>query len=411
MYGTMDAHGNPKPGWATHAAAAWHAFWITRLLIWGAGIGAIAIWGVSRRRHDFDVPGLTRPFGNLGDALVGPGARWDSYWFMSIARDGYDSVRAAFFPLYPLLISPAKLVGAPGLLLFGLVFSCACFVAALTVLHRLTELELGTGAARWTIYALALFPMSFFFSAVYSESLFLLLSLGAFYAARTDHWAWAGTLGALGAATRSAGILIALALVLIWLFQSEVRPRDGVWILLVPLGLVAYCWGLHLIGENWHAPFEAQQTWFRSFAGPFGGAWDGAVAAYHGLPELLSASNKGVIYDPGGFDVARSTARHDVELFGYLVVAVVALIGVVRRLPPAYAAYSLAALALPLSYPVDEQPLMSLPRFVAVLFPLFMWLGWWLDRGSDRRRLVVLGGFGLLLAISVARFATWHWVA
>jgi hypothetical protein len=410
----MDAHGKPRSGWggwAPHAAAAWRAFWTTRLLVWGAGLAAIAVWGVSRRQHDFDRPGLTRPFGHIGDALVGPGARWDSYWFMSIAHDGYDSMRAAFFPLYPLLISPADLLGDRALLIFGLVFSCACFVAALTVLHRLTELELGAGAAHWTIYALALFPMSFFFSAVYSESLFLLLSIGAFYAARTDHWAWAGTLGALAAATRSAGILIALALVLIWLFQSRVRPREGAWILLVPLGLVVYCWSLYRTGQDWHAPFEAQKTWFREFAGPFAGAWDGAAAAYHGLPELLSGSNSGVFYDPGGFNVARSVARHDVELFGYLAAALVALIGVARRLPPAYGAYCLAALALPLSYPVDAQPLMSLPRFVVVLFPLFMWLGWWLDRGSERRRWVVLGGFGLLLAISVARFATWHWVA
>jgi hypothetical protein len=252
--------------------------------------------------------------------------------------------------------------------------------------------------------------MSFFFSAVYSESLFLLLSVGAFYSARTDHWAWAGTLGALAAATRSAGVLIAIALVIIWLTQTEVRPRDGAWILLVPLGLVAYCLGLHLIGEDWNAPFNAQDTWFREFAGPFGGAWDGAVAAAKGLPHFLNTSSPGVSTDGTVFTEPRE-ARHSIELFGYLVVAVIALVGTARRLPPAYAAYSVAALALPLSYPVEAQPLMSLPRFVAVLFPLFMWLGWWLHRGTDRRRWVVFAGFGLLLTISVARFATWHWVA
>jgi hypothetical protein len=405
----MDPHANRHAGWRPHAQAAWRAFWMTRLLVWGAGLGAIAIWGVARREHDFDQPGLTRPFGSLGNALVGPGARWDSYWFLSIAQDGYDSVRAAFFPLYPLLIAPGKVLGGQGSLLLGLAVSGACFVAALTVLHRLTELELGTGAARWTLLAVALFPMSFFFSAVYSEALFLLLSVSAFYAARTDHWAWAGVFGALGAATRSAGVLLAVALILIWL-QTECRARDGAWILLVPLGLAAYCLGLHVIGEDWHAPFEAQKTWFREFAGPFGGVWDGAVAAYRGLPHLLNTSHPGVATDRLGFTAPRS-ARHNIELFSYFLLTVPALVGVARRLPPAYAAYSVAALALPLSYPVQAQPLMSFPRFVAVLFPLFMWLGWWLDRGSDRRRWIVLSGFALLLVISVARFATWHWVA
>lgn len=406
----MDRHGNSQAGWRPHIHAAWQAFWVTRLLVWTAGLTAIAIWGVSRRQHDFDQPGLTRPFGAIGDALVAPAARWDSYWFLSIAEDGYDSVRAAFFPAYSLLVAPGNVLGERGMLLLGIVVSCACFVGALAVLHRLTELELGAGPARWTILCVALFPMSFFFSAVYSESLFLLLSVGAIYAARTDHWAWAGSLGALAAGTRSAGILVAVALVLIWLTQSKVRPSDGAWILLVPFGLVAYCWGLHLIGEDWNAPFEAQDTWFREFAGPFGGAWDGAVAAAKGLPHFLDVSDPGVSTDGTVFTSPRQ-ARHNVELFAYLVLAVAALIGVARRLPPAYAAYCLAALALPLSYPVQSQPLMSLPRFIAVLFPLFMWLGWWLDQGSDWRRRVVFAGFGLVLAISVARFATWHWVA
>ena len=406
----MDSHGNPRPGWRPHLLIAWQAFWMTRLLIWAAGLSAIAIWGVSRRQHDFDQPGLTRPFGPLGDALVAPGARWDSYWFLSIAQDGYDSIRAAFFPLYPLLVGPGKLLGEEGMLLGGLAVSCVCLVGALAVLHRLTELELGSGPARWTVYAVALFPMSFFFSAVYSEALFLLLSVGTFYAARTDQWALAGTLGALGAATRSAGILLAFALLIIWITQTEVRPRDGAWIALVPLGLVAYCLALHLIGESWNAPFEAQDTWFREFAGPFGGAWDGAVAAVKGLPHMFDTTNVSVSTDGTIFTAPRE-ARHNVELFAYLLLALAALAGVARRLPPAYAAYSLAALALPLSYPVEAQPLMSLPRFVVVLFPLFMWLGWWLDQGSARRRWVVLGGFALVLAISVARFATWHWVA
>ena len=63
-----------------------------------------------------------------------------------------------------------------------------------------------------------------------------------------------------------------------------------------------------------------------------------------------------------------------------------------RRLPAAYGAYVVAALALPLSYPVGPQPLMSLPRFVAVLFPLAIWLALWMTGRAWRERLV-LGAF------------------
>ena len=88
-----------------------------------------------------------------------------------------------------------------------------------------------------------------------------------------------------------------------------------------------------------------------------------------------------------------------------------AVIGVLRRLSPAYGAYVLAALALPLSFPVSPQPLMSLPRFLAVLFPLLMWLGWWTSRGGRIRLWSVLAGFSAALIVFTAQFATWQWVA
>ena len=106
----MGAHGS-RAAWFPHAAVAWRAFWASRLIVWAAGLAAVAIFGLSRRRLDFDQPGLTRPFGDLGDALVAPAARWDSYWFLSIARDGYDGARAAFFPLYPLIAAARRGAG------------------------------------------------------------------------------------------------------------------------------------------------------------------------------------------------------------------------------------------------------------------------------------------------------------
>ena len=71
---------------------------------------------------------------------------------------------------------------------------------------------------------------------------------------------------------------------------------------------------------------------------------------------------------------------------------------------------SIAALALPLSDPVSAQPLMSLPRFLLVLFPLTIWLA---ARLADRPRvrMPALALSALLMALFVAQFATWHWVA
>jgi hypothetical protein len=382
-------------------AEALRALWVSRLLVWASGAAAAALFGLSARVQLFDPGAVTRPFGAAGDALVAPLARWDSVWYLAIANDGYpagDPRRAAFFPLYPLLLRAAKaLVGSP--IVAGVVVSLVCFAVALVLLHRLTALELGPAAADETVWALALFPAAVFFSAVYSEALYLMLSIGCLYAARTGRWAWAGALGALGAATRSAGVLLVVPLAIMWFARGgPAHPRrqlrDAAWIALVPVGLAAFCAALALGGGDAFAPLHAQDVWFRHFAGPFVGIWDATAATWRGVHHLDAPS-----------------ARADIVLFCFLVLAVPAVVGVVRRLPPAYGAYVVAALALPLSYPVGPQPLMSLPRFLAVLFPLFMWVGAWMADGGRARRIAVLAPSAAGLVAATAVFATWHWFA
>jgi hypothetical protein len=381
-------------------ADAWPALLVSRLVVWVAGAGAVALWGLSARATIFDPGAVTRPFHPAANALVAPFARWDSVWYLAIANDGYpadDPRRAAFFPLYPLLVRAAGVVFREPILA-GAVVSLLCFGAALVLLHRLTALELGAPAARPALWAIALFPGAVFFSAVYSEALYLALSVGCVYAARTGRWAWAGAAGALGAATRSAGVLLVVPLVVMWWLRADGAPRrrarDAAWIALVPVGLAGFCASLGLAGGEALAPLHAQELWFREFGGPFVGLWEGTAAAWRGVQHLG---------DPA--------ARADVVLFAFLVASVPAVIGTLRRLPPAYGAYVISALALPLSYPVGPQPLMSLPRFLAVLFPLFMWLGAWLAEGGRARRVAVLAPSAAGLAIVTAVFATWHWVA
>jgi Mannosyltransferase (PIG-V) len=393
------------PETAEALRAAWRATWMTRVVVWAAGLAAVAIWGVSSRSHDFDPAGLTSPFGSLGDALVAPAARWDSVWYLAIAGGGYGAPgRAAFFPLYPLLAHAGGwVIGSR--LVAGALISLACLVVGLAVLHELTRLELGAGAARWTVVALAASPVSLFFSAVYSESLFLAVSAGSLLCARRGRWWWAGALGAAAAATRSAGVVLLVPLVML----AWPRWRDLRALVLVPAGLGAFMAAMALSGHGALAPFHVQDVWFREWAGPFGGLRDAVVAAWDGARQLLSGQREHVYFTAAGGDPFY-VARMNLMLFAFLVLGVVALVGAARRLPRAYPAYALAALALPLSYPVGPQPLMSLPRFELVLIPLWMWWGWWLSRHPRARPVALAAGVGCLVAFS-AMFATWHWVA
>jgi Mannosyltransferase (PIG-V) len=397
----------PARALATSAALrdAWRAFWVSRLLVWGVGMFAVLQIGRKPSWVRFDPAGLTVPFGGLGNLLVAPGARWDSVWYLAIAKDGYvDHNRTAFFPLYPLLADAAGLVFRSALV-GGLVVSGACFLAALSALHRLAALELGEAVARPAVLLVAFFPMSFFFSAVYSESLFLACSVGAFLAARNERWAWAGVLGGLAAATRSSGVLLLLPLA--WMYGRRLRP-DVLWLALIPIGLGAYLGYLASIGIDWMTPFHVQEAWMRHFSGPLVGVWDGARAAWDGLRQLLSGSRTPVFFHAAGGDPFQVAAQN-IMLFTFLVLALVALVGALRRLPFAYGLYAGTALVLPLSYPVSAQPLMSLPRYVAVLFPLHLWAAAWThERGRVQE---ALAGGAVLLGLFTAQFAVWSFVA
>src|SRR3954449_7383664 len=232
--------------WRTASVPALRAVVWSRLVVWGAGVLAVLAAGVSQRAADFDPGHVVAPYGQPLDTLIAPGARWDSVWYLAVSHDGYgtDPARPAFFPLYPLLL---RALGSD--IVLGILLSLACFAIGSLLLYRLTSIELGPAAAGPAVMALALFPGSLYFSMVYSEALFLALSVGAVYAARTGRWAWAGALGALAAATRSAGVVLLLPLALLWWAHSR-RARDGAWLVLVPVGIAAFCGSLALGGHD-----------------------------------------------------------------------------------------------------------------------------------------------------------------
>lgn len=436
----------------------WRALWVSRLIVWGAGAGTVATLGFGPLRHAFDPPGSMSGFGRLGDVLAAPAARWDAAWYLTIAHYGYrpdlgafTASRTAFFPLYPLGLRAISDLDVPPVLA-GVLLSLFALSIGLYGLHRLTTLEAarlrlaGSGKiARLAVLSCALGPMAFFFSAIYSESLYLALSVGVFLSARRGRWALAASCAALAAATRSTGIVLALPLALLYLYGpredrlpdrerapalgapqsthvgakvvcvfARLRPRyrvraDSLWIVLVPIGVILYMAHLVFAGGDALSPFSAQAGWSRHFAGPYGGVWEGLKAAWQGARQLLSFQRTHIYYPVAGASPTIA-AGHNLMLFGFLALGGVAVLGVLRLLPLAYGVYALGALALPLSYPVASQPLMSLPRFLLVLFPLNIWLAVRLvSRPRLTRAVLVLSALGL--AFFAAEFSTWHWVA
>lgn len=379
----------------------------SRLVVLAAGIaGALMVPRRAGWWRLADPTRLTEHLGAIGNVLAAPSIRWDSIHYLGIAEHGYTSASSVvFFPFYPMLVRLLGfLVGSDPLA--GVAVSLVSLAVALTLLHRLTTLELGPRAADATVLSLAFAPPSFFFSAVYTESLFLALSVGSIYAARQRRWALACGLGCLASATRVTGVGLLLPLAIMYFRDRRGVDRRAAWLLSVPAGLVAYLGYVTLRGYGLLSPFDGQTAAAHGhqMTGPLRTLVSAVRSAATGVESLLSHP----IYQPsigGPF----SSGAESVMLLGVLGLAVAVLVLVVRRLPIEYGAYALATLVVCTWSPVAGQPLKSLDRYVLTIFPLWMAAGAWLSERRLVRPVVLVSA--AMLAFWSFQFATWAWVA
>ncbi|MDQ0902272.1 hypothetical protein [Paenibacillus sp. V4I7] len=107
---------------------------------------------------------------------------YDSYNYAQIAVEGYTEDRlTAFFPLYPLIVRGVTSVTAIDVYWAGFLLSNFFFISSLWLLYTLMEKRgLGARVRFLTLSALVFFPSSYFFSAFYTESFFLVLGVIGF---------------------------------------------------------------------------------------------------------------------------------------------------------------------------------------------------------------------------------------
>jgi hypothetical protein len=345
--------------------------------------------------------------GALGNVLAGSAVRWDAGHYLAIASHGYTegSNLPVFFPLYPLLIHALSyLTGSD--VIAGVLVSWASFGIALVLLHRLTELELGKRAADASVLLLAFTPLSFFFTAVYTESLFLLFSVGTILAARRERWALAGILGALATLTRVTGILLVVPILIMHLPSRRRLSRHLGWVLLMPAALVTYLAFLAASGFSWLAPFQDEARWNRHTTGPIGGIELAVRLAVRSTGAILRGAQP--VFDPTRY-APLTAAAESIFLLLILAIASVILLSCLRRLPLEYGAYAAIALMMCISSPAPAQPLVSLDRYVLTIFPLWMAAGAWIAKRHLERPAVVIGA--ILLAFYTIQFARGSFIA
>src|SRR6266481_2208899 len=214
--------------------------------------------------------------------------RWDAANYVRIAQFGYQRVYdTAFFPLFPLLISAiAHLLGSWSYLLVGTLLSNAALLGSLFVIYQLAVESQGEQVAGRTLLYLCIFPTAFFFFAAYNESLFLLLTSGAFLAMRRQRWWLAGILGMLAAITRPAGLFLGVIYLWeLWVSQgSIIATRQKIMlrllpIVLIPLGTAIYCLYCWNVWGDPIAFVTVQSHWARQLSWP----WQGILVSLYEL--------------------------------------------------------------------------------------------------------------------------------
>lgn len=318
--------------------------------------------------------------------------RWDANWYMSIVSSGYEWVEeaqsnVAFFPLYPLLVRVGGWLLGGRFLLAGLLLSTVCLFAALIYLYRLVEEDYGAEVAGRAVWFISIFPTAFFFQSFYSESLFLLTSVAAFYHARKGNWAQAGLWGFLATLTRVTGLLLIIPLLWEYLAHRSfsirrIRPAIT-WLALVPCGLLIYMGYLY---QEYRRPFLFAQiqvdAWSHKFT-PFFSSLEEDIHLF-----LTKTYEAWVVYDI-------------IAVLFLLALTVVSF----KYLRGSYSIYMLVSLL----FVLVGGSVRSMSRYTLVIFPVFILLALFTADRTTRWSIsaVSLG----ILGITTGIFASGRWIA
>jgi hypothetical protein len=393
----------------------------------GNGIAfVLAVWAASRLLYLVCGPILARvvPTSNfqrvtldVPSGSMNLWSHWDGEHYVTLALGGYlnppDNVSPAFFPLYPLLVrSFAELFGGPismeALSVWAPLLSLLLLPFALYFIYQMALDGWGHRVARGAVLALAFFPTTFFLNAAYTESLFLALSAGSLWAVRVrKNLLLACVLAGLVSATRNVGVFLLVPLLYEWIKDMDRYRWRGVYLALVPSGLVAYMGYLWARFGDPILFYTAQEDWGREATGPLatvGRTWASAV---EGAGKLL---DPGLWTNPTLGNLANHlAAAGNLTNLAFFVFAVVVLLAGSRDLPPSLTIYGLLLIAPATLFGTPQSPLMGTPRYILVAFPIFIALGLlssnrWLFRGW----LLLSAILSLMLC---ALFVSWRFVA
>jgi hypothetical protein len=335
--------------------------------------------------------------GVYADPWLNLPARWDALWYSDIAALGYrwdgdwtDQQNIVFFPAFPLASRVVARLFGIHTLYAGWMISLAAFAGAMVLFGRLARTLVNDRDATDAAWLLATYPFAIYFSAPYSESLFLLAMCGLFLSVHEQRFGRAAWWGLLAGLTRPNGWLLAIPLVVLVLERhrrlSNVREwlRVGVAAAAPVAGMLLFTWYLHLRFGDGFAWLRGQAAWGREFR------------------SLGSLAEERLDY-MGRYGVTAYLTDFPTDALNTAaaLLALAVLIPASKRLGPGYGVL-LAVLVLP---PLLVGGTLSFGRLTSILFPLFIWLA---TVVPVQHRAAVMIVFAALQGFAATLFFTWR---
>lgn len=368
---------------------------ICLLIIWKVLLFFAAIWSY----EVFPLYSLNYLGGGFNNYVskyyIFPWANFDGEHFVSIAYFGYQELQQAFFPLYPKLIALGMYFYGRTLetgARVGYFISAVSFPIALIFFYKLVKLDYSKKFALGVVSILLLYPASFYFNAIYSESLFLMLITLSFYFFRKEKYFWASFFGFFASLTRVFGVLLFISF-LIEIFLFKIPVKKVFWIFLIPAGL-----GLYMI--------YLQQS-------------IGDPLAFYNLQLVVGEQHqRGVVLFPQVvyrylkmfFSMDFLTPFATTIFFEFaagLIFFMLPIIGYFKKVRLSYLFFAFFGYLLP----TVQGSFSSLPRYVMVLFPSFIIIGLLIKQLPGWFRIILCLLSAMLLVIESAFFLRGYWVA
>lgn len=323
---------------------------------------------------------------------------FDGVHYLTIAKTSYSAdYTQTFFPLYPLMIRFVATFIIPNhYLISALLVSNISFLLLMYMFSKLLEEEKLGKQLFWVLVFLVTFPTAFYYNTIYTESFFLALTVCSFYFAKKKNWLASGICGGLASFTRLFGLFIFPAL--LYKFYTDYRrlPKTKVnlfhlaSIFIVPLGTLIYMTYLYFAAADPLVFWHDQPAFGAARSG--GGIILPPQVIYRYLKILLTVSSNQLAYWNALYELAAFLFASAVLLFGY------------KKIHFSYQIYSWLALLVP----ALTGTLSSMPRYVAIIFPMYIILAM---IKSKILKIALALIFIIIQAAGVILFTRGYWVS